>query len=132
MSALDDAAVTCGVSTTELTLWIERRWILPLRQDSDYVFGEADLARAGMIAELRRDMGIDDEAMRLAYRLIETPLPITHHNGSAQVVPDGAGGCRFVWITDVQPDPLAEYIAPLMAQGIAVIKETMERAATPA
>lgn len=77
-------------------------------------------------------VGLDDDAMRLAYRLIETPLPITHHNGSAQVVPDGAGHCRFVWITDVQPDALAEYIAPLMAQGIAVIKETMERAAATA
>jgi chaperone modulatory protein CbpM len=71
MSALDDAAVTCGVSTTELTLWIERRWILPLRQDSDYVFGEADLARAGMIAELRRDMGIDDEAMPVVLNLLD-------------------------------------------------------------
>ena len=36
MSALDDAAVSCGVSATELSLWIERRWILPLRQNSDF------------------------------------------------------------------------------------------------
>jgi chaperone modulatory protein CbpM len=71
MSALDDAAVTCGVSTAELTLWIERRWVLPLRQNSDYVFGDADLARAGMIAELRRDLGIDDEAMPVVLNLLD-------------------------------------------------------------
>ena len=71
MTALHDIAVTCGVSDAELSLWIEQRWVMPLRQDSDYVFAEADVARITMIAELRRDLGIDDEAMPVVLNLLD-------------------------------------------------------------
>ncbi len=37
MTILAEIAQTYGVSDKDLTLWIERRWVLPLRQDSDYV-----------------------------------------------------------------------------------------------
>jgi len=52
---------------------------------------------------------------------------MTHHNGSAQVFPDGASGCRFVWIADLLPNEVAPGVAAMMEQGIATIKETLER-----
>jgi hypothetical protein len=73
-------------------------------------------------------VGIDDASMRLAYTLVETALPITHHNASAQVVADGPDQCTFVWTTDVLPDPVADTIKPMMRHGIGVIKATMESA----
>lgn len=71
MTILADIAVTYGVSTADLSLWIERRWLLPLREDGDFVFAEADLARLGMIVELRRDLGVDDEAMPVVLGLLD-------------------------------------------------------------
>ncbi len=56
----------------------------------------------------------------------------THHNASVEVHPDGETRCRFVWVTDVLPDELAERTGALMDRGIAVIKETLEAASNQA
>ena len=77
----------------------------------------------GMVArELIVD--VDDEARRVAWSAVGTAM--THHNASAQVFPDGSG-CRFVWIADLLPDEVAPQIAAMIDQGIAVIKQTLER-----
>ena len=77
----------------------------------------------GMVArELIVD--VDDEARRVVWSVVGGAM--THHNGSAQVFPDGAG-CRFVWIADLLPNELAPAIAAMMDQGMAVIKTTLER-----
>jgi carbon monoxide dehydrogenase subunit G len=78
----------------------------------------------GMVArELIVD--VDDEARRLVWCVVGGRM--THHNASAQVFPDGAGGCRFVWIADLLPNEVAPAIAAMIEQGIATIKETLER-----
>ena len=53
---------------------------------------------------------------------------MTHHNASAQVFPDGAGGTRFVWVADLLPDEVAPGVAAMMDQGLAAIKRTLESA----
>ena len=73
-------------------------------------------------------VGTDGDARRLAYSVVDGPLRATHHNASAQVVPEG-GRSRFVWITDVLPDDLADGIGELMDRGIRVIKQTLEHTA---
>ncbi len=72
-------------------------------------------------------VGIDDDARRIAYTVVDGPIGATHHNASAQVVADGHGRSRFVWTTDVLPDDVAPMIGALMDQGIGVIKATLER-----
>jgi len=72
-----------------------------------------------------RLVGADASARRLAYTVEDGPLGATHHNASAQVLDDGAGGSRFVWITDVLPDALAEPVGALMDRGIEVIRRTL-------
>jgi hypothetical protein len=42
-------------------------------------------------------------------------------------VPGRCGGCRFVWIADLLPNEVAPAIAAMIEQGIATIKETLER-----
>jgi hypothetical protein len=82
-------------------------------------------------AEVREILlGVDDEARRLAYSVVEGDLNSTHHNASAQVFADGEGRSRFVWITDVLPDQLAVPIGQLMEQGLAAIKQNLESAAS--
>jgi len=70
-------------------------------------------------------VGVDNTARRLAYCIPEGLAGCTHHNASAEVIPDG-NGCRFVWVTDVLPDELATVIEPMMEQGARVLKETLE------
>ena len=77
-------------------------------------------------AATERLVGVDDDACRLAYSVIESGLGFTHHNGAAQIV-DDARGTRFVWTTDVLPDDVAPTVAELMDAGLAAIKATLER-----
>jgi Polyketide cyclase / dehydrase and lipid transport len=70
-------------------------------------------------------VAIDDDARRLVYSVVESPLHSTHDNSSAQVVA-ADGGSRFVWIKDVLPDEVAPRIDELMEQGISVVKQTLE------
>lgn len=71
-------------------------------------------------------VALDEENRRLAYTV--TDGKATHHHASAQVFAHGEGRARFVWITDVLPDGLAAYIEPMMAQGGAAMKKTLEKA----
>src|SRR5215467_9590793 len=62
----------------------------------------------GMVArELIVD--VDDEIRRVAWSVVGGRM--THHNASAQVFPDGATSCRFVWIADLLPNEMAPAIA---------------------
>jgi hypothetical protein len=53
---------------------------------------------------------IDHAERRLVYAVTEGPL--TQHNASMQIVPDG-NGCRFVWISDFLPDEAWADMVPL-------------------
>ena len=89
-----------------------------LEQDARVVtFGNGMVAR-----ELIVD--VDDESMRVAWSVVGGRM--THHNASAQVIPEGTG-CRFVWIADLLPHELAPLIATMIEQGMAVIKKTLEQ-----
>jgi uncharacterized protein YndB with AHSA1/START domain len=69
---------------------------------------------------------VDDDARRLVYSVVESPLQSTYDNSSAQVVAGADGGTRFVWIKDVLPHELAPRIDELMEQGISIVKQTLE------
>jgi len=69
-------------------------------------------------------VGVDEDARRLAYCIPEGLPGCTHHSASAEVTPE-ARGCRFVWVTDVLPDELADVIEPMMQQGADVIRTTL-------
>ena len=77
-------------------------------------------------------VGIDEQTMRLAYTVVESPMGSTHHNASAQIVAAGPEQCRIAWITDVLPDELADRTAGLMEAGLKAMKATLEGAMTPA
>jgi carbon monoxide dehydrogenase subunit G len=76
----------------------------------------------GMVAT-EQLVGIDERAHRLSYTVVGGRA--THHYASAQLFAEGSSRTRFVWITDVLPDEVAEPIAAMMAQGVAVMKKTL-------
>jgi len=51
--------------------WIGQRWIRPTLNDGEPLFDEADMARARLIAELRADFNVTDEAMPMVLRLMD-------------------------------------------------------------
>ena len=91
---------------------------------------DAPLARVvsfanGLVArELIVD--VDDAAQRLVWAVVGGRL--THHNASMQVLADGQGRSRVVWIADLLPHELARQIAALIEQGLGVMKRTLEQA----
>jgi chaperone modulatory protein CbpM len=71
MTGLGPLASEFGLSIDELTVWVERRWVLPGRSGGDFSFNEADRARLRMIVEFRHDLAIDDEAMPVVLDLVD-------------------------------------------------------------
>jgi carbon monoxide dehydrogenase subunit G len=69
---------------------------------------------------------VDDTARRLVWAAVGGRL--THHNASMQVLAEGEGRSRIVWIADLLPHDLAGYVAGLIEQGLGVAKRTLDRA----
>ena len=68
-------------------------------------------------------LGIHEAAHRLSYTVVGGKA--THHLASAQLFSDGESHTRFVWITDVLPDTLGDYINTMMTQGSAVMQRAL-------
>ena len=51
----------------------------------------------------------------------------THYNASVQVLVDGEGKTKIVWIADFLPDGAADDIGAAMDIGSAVMKKTLDR-----
>ena len=73
-------------------------------------------------------VAVDDETRRLAYAVVGGRMALAHHHASLQVIGEGAGRSRLVWITDVLPHDLAAEVAVRMERGAAVMKQTLEAA----
>jgi hypothetical protein len=78
----------------------------------------------GMVAR-ERVLDVDETHLRVAYTALEA-AGMTFHHASMQVVDDGPGRCRFVWITDFLPPEVAGALAPLIEQGGAALKANLE------
>jgi len=68
---------------------------------------------------------VDDASRRLAYSVIESPTKMTHHHATMQVVPDGQGHSRIIWIADVWPNEVSDKIGAMMEQGSRVMKQAL-------
>lgn len=67
---------------------------------------------------------VDDAARRLVWAVVGGRL--THHNASMQVIAEGTGRTRVVWVADLLPNELAPVIAGMIDQGLAAMKATLE------
>ena len=60
-----------GLDRRELVHWVENRWVLPERQQGTWIFHEVDVARVELILEIRKEFGIDDDALALILSLLD-------------------------------------------------------------
>ena len=69
--SLHYVAAEIGVAAADISGWIERRWVLPVRSGKNPAFDDADRARIRMILDFHRDLAIDDEAMPVVLDLVD-------------------------------------------------------------
>ena len=71
---------------------------------------------------------VDDGERRVVWSAVGGSL--THHNGSAQAIPDAKGATKVVWIADFLPDAATGAIAAMIDQGMAAMQGALDRLAT--
>lgn len=74
-------------------------------------------------------VAVDDATRRVAYAAVGGRA--AHHNASMQVLDDGTGRTRLVWITDVLPHDLAAPIGAMVEQGMTAMQRALESQAAP-
>ena len=68
---MEQIVTLVGCRTPDLEAWIAEQWIRPVRDESGWVFAEADLARARLIRDLTSEMAIDAETVPVVLSLID-------------------------------------------------------------
>jgi chaperone modulatory protein CbpM len=71
MNRMDEIATVCRVSSTEILTWIERGWVKPTVGDGDLRFDEVDVARIALIADLGRNLDLEDDTVGLVLSLLD-------------------------------------------------------------
>jgi chaperone modulatory protein CbpM len=54
-----------------LNAWIGAEWLLPVSNQRNLLFSEADLARAHLIHDLKADFGVNDEGISIVLHLLD-------------------------------------------------------------
>ncbi len=54
-----------------LKAWVAEAWLAPAQSSGESEFSETDLARARLILELRRDMGVNDPGVGVILHLLD-------------------------------------------------------------
>lgn len=82
----------------------------------------------GFVAR-ERIHGVDEVHRRVDYGVIDGPF--TAHRAFMQVVPEG-DGCRFVWVSEFEPETVAPQIEQLVDLGVAAVRRRFSPVASPA
>ena len=94
LATFEQVLVEIDVESADLTAWVEQNWVLPVVEDGRYLFDTADVARARLIAELGRDMGVNEEAMPIVLRLLDQIYglrrALSDLNQAIKVLPEAA------------------------------------------
>ena len=59
------------IDRTTLEVWVRESWICPDRNAPEPAYTEMDLARAGLIHDLKHNMGVNDEGLDVILHLID-------------------------------------------------------------
>jgi chaperone modulatory protein CbpM len=70
MLTVEQLQVRLDLDAGTLHLWVEEGWLLPQR-DPDLAFSERDVARAQLILDLKREMGVNDEGIGIILSLVD-------------------------------------------------------------
>jgi carbon monoxide dehydrogenase subunit G len=75
---------------------------------------------------------VDETMRRLAYAVIGSEL-MRHHHATFEVLAEGAGRCRLIWVADLLPHEAAGPVGAMMAEGARIMQSHLSRdGASPA
>jgi chaperone modulatory protein CbpM len=60
-----------SLSAEVVETWIAAGWLVPVRRDGTASFSEVDVARARLIQDLQRHLGVNDEAVPVILDLVD-------------------------------------------------------------
>ena len=60
-----------SIDEETLDIWLSEQWLLPLHEDAEEKYADADVARALLIAELQNDFGLNHPGIGVALHLID-------------------------------------------------------------
>lgn len=63
--------VSAKLQERTLEFWLEQRWLIPDDTAAEIRFSDCDLARAGLIRDLQRDLGVNDAGIGLVLHLVD-------------------------------------------------------------
>ncbi len=69
--SFEEVIAKIDIGGSELNVWIERNWVLPVEEDGEFLFDDSDIARVRLIAELRQDLGVNEDAVPVVLRLLD-------------------------------------------------------------
>jgi chaperone modulatory protein CbpM len=87
-----------GLAAADLDAWIADRWVRPEGNPGAYRFREIDVARIRLIAELREDLAIGQDAIPLVLSLLDQ---LHHVRRRIRLLRD---------VIDMQPDDVRQAI----------------------
>lgn len=59
------------VESVVLESWVTAGWLVPQRHEQEHRFSEADVARGRLIADLKHDLGVNDEGIGVILDLVD-------------------------------------------------------------
>ena len=59
------------LDSATLEVWVRESWICPDRTQPERAYTEMDVARAGLIHDLKHNMGVNDEGLDVILHLID-------------------------------------------------------------
>lgn len=71
-------------------------------------------------------VALDDDARRLVYGAVDSPIGATHYNATVTVSSNGGSGSQIDWVVDVLPNELEPILSQVMDQGAAAMKATLD------
>ena len=69
--SIEEVVRQTRVNREVLTDWIDRKWVRPVEQEGRFLFDEADQARVRLIAELRIDLEVQEDALPMILGLLD-------------------------------------------------------------
>lgn len=60
-----------SISSSTLTIWVERQWIIPEIDEEGDAFHDADLARGLLILDLTETMGVNHDGIDVIMALVD-------------------------------------------------------------
>lgn len=90
------ASVFPEIEPLEIVGWVERHWVRPSSDEAgEWIFSEVDVARVRLVADLRHDLAVPEDAMGLVLSLLDQVYTLRRQvrdlAGALQQLPQGKG-----------------------------------------